>query len=461
MAEANKPANATGNKPANATGNKPANATGNKPANATGNKPANATSSNLNKLSNAELNKLLSETNALTNSKTTTNASANKPANGSNQKTNNTPKNNTPKNNTPKNNTPKNNTQPNNNNNNDNNDNNNNNSLMTKKNNEKPENKPSILEQGMESMGDVIGNIRNSITGNKTSTNNKEKAENSKSENTKAEMNKANENKKNNSRKNENTSSFIEDIMPEEGESMWYLVLKVVILVVVLIGLYYLGNYLLTRYLTASANTPMLLNTTKNGKQALVVSQDPTSINYIPIKKSENQEGIQFTYGFWFLIENFDYKKGEWKHVFHKGNSSSYPNRAPGVWFHPDKNAIRVYMNTVDNILEYVDIDNVPIRKWVYMNIILNNRNLDLYINGYLKVRKELSSLPKQNDDDLWVSMFGGFEGYLSNIRYYSYAIDFNEINSNIKSGPSTNNCIDTGEIPPYLDDNWWFSYNG
>ena len=23
------------------------------------------------------------------------------------------------------------------------------------------------------------------------------------------------------------------------------------------------------------------------------------------------------------------------------------------------------------------------------------------------------------------------------------------------------NNCIDTGEVPPYLDDNWWFSYNG
>ena len=455
MAEANKPANATGNKPANAS---------NKPANAS-NKPANATSSNLNKLSNAELNKLLSETNALTNNKTTTNASANKPANGSNQKTNNTPKNNTPKNNTPKNNTPKNNTQPNNNNNNnnnnDNNDNNNNNSLMTKKNNEKPENKPSILEQGMESMGDVIGNIRNSITGNKTSTNNKEKAENSKAENTKAEMNKANENKKNNSRKNENTSSFIEDIMPEEGESMWYLVFKVVILVVVLIGLYYLGNYLLTRYLTASANTPMLLNTTKNGKQALVVSQDPTSINYIPIKKSENQEGIQFTYGFWFLIENFDYKKGEWKHVFHKGNSSSYPNRAPGVWFHPDKNSIRVYMNTMDNILEYADIDNIPVRKWVYMNIILNNKNLDLYINGYLKVRKELTSIPKQNDDDFWVNMYGGFEGYLSNIRYYSYAVDFNEIYSNIQNGPSTNNCIDTGEVPPYLDDNWWFSYNG
>ena len=67
-------------------------------------------------------------------------------------------------------------------------------------------------------------------------------------------------------------------------------------------------------------------------------------------------------------------------------------------------------MNTLDNILEYADIENIPVRKWMYMNIILNNKNLDLYINGYLKIRKELSSLPKQNDDDFWVNMFGGLK---------------------------------------------------
>ena len=232
-------------------------------------------------------------------------------------------------------------------------------------------------------------------------------------------------------------------------------------MVIILVAIYYIGNYLLTRYMNSSVNSPMLLNTTKNAKNAMVISQDPTSVNYVPILKSEGRDGIQFTYSFWFLLQNIDYKAGEWKHVFHKGNSSSYPNRAPGVWFHPNKNSIRVYMNTQDNILEYADIDDLPIRKWVYMNIILNNRNLDLYINGYLKVRKELSSIPKQNDDDFWINMYGGFEGYLSNIRYYAYAIDFNEIYSNINAGPSANNCIDTGEIPPYLDDKWWFTYNG
>ena len=261
-----------------------------------------------------------------------------------------------------------------------------------------------------------------------------------------------------NSNVNSNTNTTTKT---SPSKSIWYIIVNIIILVIVLLIVYYLGNYLIKKYLFTSANMPYLLNTTKNAKHALVISQDPSSINYVPIKKSDGQDGIQFTYGFWFLLDNVDYKKGEWKHVFHKGNSSSYPNRAPGVWFHPDKNSIRVYMNTVENILEYADIDNLPLRKWVYINIILNNKNLDLYVNGYLKIRKELSSIPKQNDDDFWVNMYGGFEGYLSNIRYYSYAIDFNTIYSTIKEGPSTNNCIDTGELPPYLDDNWWFEYNG
>jgi hypothetical protein len=325
--------------------------------------------------------------------------------------------------------------------------------------NKNKEDNQGFLNKAKDSIGDTLTNIKNSIMSNK---NTKENArENDRQNERKNNVNKI---KENIAESNENAKNGINDKTIESytgGESIWMILLKILLVVVILLLLYYVGKWLITKYLTASIGSPYLLNTTKNGKNAMVISQDPASVNYIPINKSEEQDGIQFTYGFWFLLENYDYKKGEWKHVFHKGNSSSYPNRAPGVWFHPDKNAIRVYMNTMDNILEYADIENIPVRKWVYMNIILNNRNLDLYINGYLKVRKELTSIPKQNNDDFWINMYGGFEGYLSNIRYYPYVIDFNEIYSNIKTGPSGAKCIDTDEIPPYLDDDWWFNYNG
>jgi hypothetical protein len=256
-----------------------------------------------------------------------------------------------------------------------------------------------------------------------------------------------------------------------QTDSKWYNFIKIIIGIVIIIVIVLIIRYLIIWYQKSSYNIPFLLQNTKNAKYPLVLSQDPTNANYVPILRSDGQDGIQFTYGFWFLIDNFDYKKGEWKHIFHKGNDSAYPNRAPGVWIHPNTNDLRVYMNTQDTILEYVDIENVPMRKWVYMNIILNQStnddfsttktpgvaNLDIYINGTLKIRKQLSSLPKQNDDDLWINMYGGFEGYMSNLKYYPYAIDYTEISNNISNGPSSNNCINTGEMPPYLDDNWWF----
>jgi hypothetical protein len=328
------------------------------------------------------------------------------------------------------------------------------------------------LENALAKLNNENKKLSENIEKKKANEKSKEKANNDKkNEKSKESVNESTKNKVSDSAKKNEIALSIE----AEGESKLSYFIKIVIVIIIIVAFVYLVKYLISRYQLSLYSSTNLLKNSKNAKYPLVISQDPTSVNYTPIKRSEDKDGAQFTYGFWFLIDNFDYKKGEWKHVFHKGNDTSFPNRAPGVWFHPDKNSVRVYMNTQDNILEHVDVDNIPIRKWVYMNIILNQTtnktdsmnsnnlvtgtiNLDIYINGFLKIRKELSSLPKQNDDDLWINMFGGFEGYVSNIKYYPYAITYSEINDEISAGPSKNNCIDTGEIPPYLDDNWWFN---
>jgi hypothetical protein len=240
------------------------------------------------------------------------------------------------------------------------------------------------------------------------------------------------------------------------GGDLWMNLLKIGITILILIALFYVAKYLFTRYQDSVYAAPMLLDGMKNGKHALVISQDPANPSYIPIPNSDNQSSLEFTYDFWILIDSYEYKKGEWKHIFHKGNSSSYPNRAPGIWLHPDTNAMRVYMNTQDNILEYVDIDNLPLRKWIHVSLVLHDMDLDVFINGYLKKRQKLTSVPKLNNGDFWVNMFGGFDGYLARIRYYAKAIGVDEIAANVRAGPGNSSCIDTGQVPPYLDDDWW-----
>ena len=62
----------------------------------------------------------------------------------------------------------------------------------------------------------------------------------------------------------------------------------------------------------------------------------------------------------------------------------------------------------------------------------------------------------KQNNGDLWVNLFGGFDGYLSKLRYYDEALEYEEIQGIVKEGPSKIITADTGELPPYLDNDWW-----
>jgi hypothetical protein len=252
-----------------------------------------------------------------------------------------------------------------------------------------------------------------------------------------------------------NAAGYVEQIT---GNSTIMLILKIVLAFILLIIVINIIKYFYVKWAMDKTGSPMLINGTKNAKQAMVISQDPNHTNYIPIKRSVNQNGIEFSYAFWFVISDFTYKNGEWKHMFHKGNSSSYPNRAPGVWIHPTNNIIRIYMNTMQNILEYVDIDNIPIRKWVHMVITVQNRYLNIYVNGFLKIRKELTSLPRQNYGNVWTNLFGGYEGYLSKLQYFDRAITPFDIDGLVSNGPGNGACIDTNEIPPYLDDSWWLN---
>lgn len=252
-----------------------------------------------------------------------------------------------------------------------------------------------------------------------------------------------------------NTVNTVEGIV-EERDDLFYSIIKISVVVLILIALFYILRYLFTKYQSSLFEAPYLLEGIKNAKHALVISQDPNNAGFIPIPRSVDQDGIQFTYSFWLMIDGFDYNSGKWKHIFHKGDQNSYPNRAPGLWLAPDTNSMRVYMNTQTSILEYVDIPNMPMRKWVHVAVILDDTNLDVYINGYLKARHKLSSVPKQNAGDFWCNMYGGFDGFVARIRYFAKAISPEELTAIVKEGPGSGACVGTDEVPPYLDDNWW-----
>ena len=234
-------------------------------------------------------------------------------------------------------------------------------------------------------------------------------------------------------------------------------IIAVIIVSIIVISLITIITSIVKRIKNYYQGSPELVKTIKSAKKRLVIKQyEDHNINTL-IRRSKNEwGGIEFTYRLWFFVDDWTYKYGSWKHIFHKGNPDSWPNRAPGAWFHPKKNVMRVYMNTYNNIVDSVDIPNIPIQKWVHLAIICNNRNISIYINGQLRKQFKLSGIPRQNYGDLYINNFGGFSGYLSRMVYHDFALPVAKLKDYVDEGPSRVPCPSAENTPPYLVSNWW-----
>ena len=257
-----------------------------------------------------------------------------------------------------------------------------------------------------------------------------------------------------------------------ESNSLVAKIAFLLLVIVVFIFTLRLGMGLLT-WIFSGKSSPILIDGMIDSKQMLVIPQNPSSNDSIPIKRSSNeQDGIEFTWSTWIFIDDLTYKQGQYKHIFHKGNDNinlstepkglNFPNNAPGLYIGPNSNTILIILNTFTNISEEIEIDNIPIKKWVNIIIRCNGSVIDVFINGTLSRRHILNGVVKQNYGDVFVSMNGGFDGYTSSLRYFDKAISTSNIQSIINDGPNLK--IKTDDLktskPPYLSLRWYFFGN-
>ena len=239
--------------------------------------------------------------------------------------------------------------------------------------------------------------------------------------------------------------------------------LLVIVAVVVFLILYQIIQMIIQQVQSDMEGKPYLYYGSKNAKTMVRIRQDPRKDGSIPLRRSLNeQDGLEFSYSWWTFIEDYEYKQGEWKNVFFKGNTSSWPSRAPGIWLAPYENTMHVYMNSYKDIQNEMVISNIPVSKWFHTTLIVEQDAMSVYINGYLKDRRVLNGIPKQNFGDVFINAFGGFSGYLSRLRYYDYAIPLSQVQVDVKTGPDMNLPYADQQKPPYLTPYWWVnSYNG
>jgi hypothetical protein len=225
------------------------------------------------------------------------------------------------------------------------------------------------------------------------------------------------------------------------------LVLKIAFLLLVVFAFIVLLRLgvIIIGYIFKANQSPHLINGMVDATQMLIYQQDPSNNDSVTIYRSVNaNNGIEFSWSVWIFINNLQYLEGQYRHIFHKGNGNLetsglvFPNNAPGLYLAPNTNNLIVVMNTFNVINEEITITDIPLNKWVNVIIRCQESVLDVYINGTITRSLQLQGVPKQNYGNVFVAMNGGFDGYISNLWYYNYALGTAAIQNLIKKGPNT-----------------------
>jgi hypothetical protein len=167
----------------------------------------------------------------------------------------------------------------------------------------------------------------------------------------------------------------------------------------------------------------------------------------LPRSMNEN-EGLEFSYTAWLLVDDFSYGTSKEPTIFVRGTGS------PAVKLHTDSNSIIVSQKLYKGKQD-IRIRNVPAEKLLHLAITVTQTSLDVYVNGLLHTHQSLDSLPLIEEGPVNVGPGGGWKGKIGSFVYYNYALSPGEVRS-IAATRAVRNPADEPPNPPYFDTTWW-----
>jgi hypothetical protein len=282
---------------------------------------------------------------------------------------------------------------------------------------------------------------------------------------------------------NTNSNSGTGPLSLVMGKGFFQQVLLVLVVLSLLFFFFISIEYLLMSYQRIGGKNVQLLPLTVTAEDKMLTFQQNKGkfqdAKQIPLSDNE-RTGIEFTYSFYLFIHPSTFTGEDVLfHVMHKGYINPWPLMGPGLFVKGNNNTLRVVMNTYRNAYTYMDVENIPVRKWFHCALLCRKNSLEIYINGNL--RKKLpfeGTLPYQNFQNLIcfsplkkivlgsqvpslgtgndLRFEGAFRGNMSNLVYLAYAASFTEIQSLMDMGVSKKTMSAQMDKPPYLVDTYW-----
>lgn len=281
----------------------------------------------------------------------------------------------------------------------------------------------------------------------------------------------------------------------------------IILLLLVFIFLLQVGMIIITKFINGYSGEVYVIKGLCNANKETIVPNNPNAKNSATILRSVNEnDGIEFTWSVWVYVESLGTNNYQYYRIFSKGlldestnlnthikgttsdklvytkiinNSpgmyltqyvptSDSDNKVPNITFNSTASediSLVVVINTYNStstdstFAEIINISKIPIKKWFNCTLTVKNKSASVYFNGKLDKKIDLGNVPVQNNYDTYVGESSGFNGFISNLRYFNRAISYEEIQNINTTGPNMKS-IDTldNKKLDYLSMSWYYN---
>jgi hypothetical protein len=136
---------------------------------------------------------------------------------------------------------------------------------------------------------------------------------------------------------------------------------------------------------------------------------------FLPL--SQINEGVSWSFVLWIYVDEWNYLYGQRKNILQWGNNLY-------MYFDEKSNDLTIDIMTIPSMNNNkIVYKNIPLQKWLSIIVVLDNRNLDLFVDGELVVNYLLDEVPLYIPQDLSICEKGGFNGKIGYIQYFSYKL--------------------------------------
>ena len=145
----------------------------------------------------------------------------------------------------------------------------------------------------------------------------------------------------------------------------------------------------------------------------------------------ESEVGIKSTYSFWIYFSNVP-ENAHWVNDYNEAKPIIFRYGTPDVVYLPKHHQLKLsftYKNP-NNIKTKYDfiLKDLDVQKWMNIIMVMNNRHIDIYLDGELHGSTILNSVPFLTKKFLYLGQNNNnFNGYINYLEYFNNALTIDE----------------------------------